>query len=75
MHPYLHPPPSRGRCGGGGLLRLKCIDKGLDALRPDQGINPTIHPVSEKQLGIKNAYKFISKAVIIMVFRIELFVL
>ncbi len=30
MHPHLHPPPSRGRYGGGGLLRLKWIDKGLD---------------------------------------------
>ncbi len=30
MHPYLHPPPSRGRYGGGGLLRLRCIDMGLD---------------------------------------------
>ena len=28
--PHLHPPPSRGRYGGGGLLRLKWIDKGLD---------------------------------------------
>ncbi len=30
MHPHLHPPPSRGRYGGGGLLGLKWIDKGLD---------------------------------------------
>ncbi len=30
MHPHLHPPPSRGRYGGGGLLRLTCTDKGLD---------------------------------------------
>jgi len=30
IHPHLHPPPSRGRYGGGGLLGLKWIDKGLD---------------------------------------------
>ncbi len=30
IHPHLHPPPSRGRYGGGVLLRLKWIDKGLD---------------------------------------------
>ena len=34
MHPHLHPPPSRGRYGGGGLLRLKWIDKGLDVRYP-----------------------------------------